>query len=102
MELHSIDATKHIETTSNGAVKGVVLPCDADSSLFLIEDSETLGAAQVEADGSFCMDGVGEGTYVLLIMPNTSYCYKEVLAVQITQNGTTDLGFITLQRSNQP
>jgi|SRR3954449_11834025 hypothetical protein len=81
---------------ANGGIKGKIIPADGASQVWAISSSDTLKAAI--SQGTFQISNVKQGTYKIYI--DAIDPYKDVVkeGVQITENGTVDLGEIQLTK----
>src|SRR5881628_2024207 len=81
---------------ANGSIKGKIIPADGASQVWEISSSDTLKAAI--SQGTFQISNVKQGTYKIYI--DAIDPYKDVVkeGVQITENGTVDLGEIQLTK----
>lgn len=78
-----------------GAIKGIVLPVDATATVRAIANGDTL-STMAAADGKFMFKGIVEGTYKMLIEPNTAYTGRTIENTFVATGLVTDMGTITL------
>jgi len=81
---------------TNGGIKGIIIPADGASQVWAISSSDTLKAAI--SQGTFQISNAKQGTYKIYI--DAIEPYKDVVkeGVQVTENGTVDLGEIQLTK----
>lgn len=100
MEINTISlgaiALKNETARQYGVVKGTITNHGAPTTIFVIQGTDTVGAAVAEPDGNFCVDGISTGTYQVLAMPDIAYHGKEIARVDVREGQSTDLGEIHL------
>jgi hypothetical protein len=83
--------------TTNGQIKGYVLPLYSQSIVYAINGADTLAAIPAETDGFFWIKGMPEGTYQVVISPGILSLQAYTIAnVQISYGMEVNLGTITL------
>lgn len=83
--------------STNGRIKGFVLPGDASPYVKAFNTTDTLLAIP-EANGFFQFSGLSTGTYQLDFIPgNSSYSPQSLYNNVISGSQITDIGVITLQ-----
>ena len=83
-------------TFAGGIIKGKILPADGASQVWAISSSDTLKAAI--SQGIFEISNVKQGTYKIYI--DAIDPYRDVVrdGIQVSENGTVDLGEIQLSK----
>jgi hypothetical protein len=83
-------------TFAGGSIKGKVIPADGARQVWAISSTDTLKAAI--SQGAFEIANVKQGTYKIYI--DAIDPYKDIVrdGVQVTQDGTVDLGEIQLTK----
>jgi len=83
--------------TTNGRIKGYVLPLNAMATAYAINGTDTLSAIPNSLDGYFVINGAVAGTYNLLISPGIvglqAYFQSNI---QVTYGTEVNVGTITL------
>jgi hypothetical protein len=81
---------------TGGIIKGKILPADGASQVWAISSSDTLKAAI--SQGIFEISNVKQGTYKIYI--DAIDPYRDVVrdGIQVSENGTVDLGEIQLSK----
>ena len=81
---------------AGGIIKGKILPADGASQVWAISSSDTLKAAI--SQGIFEISNVKQGTYKIYI--DAIDPYRDVVrdGIQVSENGTVDLGEIQLSK----
>lgn len=83
------------EATS-GAIKGIVLPVDANATVQATNGTDIFTAIPDAATGAFLIRGVPAGTWSVLIDGNNGYIDQTVPGVSVTIGQVTDIGSKTL------
>lgn len=83
-------------TLADGSIKGKVIPADGASQVWAMSSSDTLKAAI--SQGTFEITNVKQGTYKVYI--DAIDPYKDIVkeGVQVSEDGTVDLGEIQLTK----
>lgn len=83
--------------TTNGSVKGYILPLTSLAVVYAIDGTDTLAAIPNSADGFFKISGMASGTYTLMVKPGIAglAVYSQT-GVSVTYGTVLDLGTITL------
>jgi len=83
--------------TTNGSIKGYVLPLTSMSIVYAIDGTDTMAAIPNSADGFFEIRGMASGTYKIMIQPCIAglSVYSQT-GVNVSYGMITDLGTITL------
>ena len=83
-------------TLAGGSIKGKVIPADGASQVWAMSSSDTLKAAI--SQGTFEITNVKQGVYKVYI--DAIDPYKDIVkeGVQVTEDGTVDLGEIQLTK----
>ncbi len=83
--------------TTNGRIKGYVLPLNAVATVYAINGTDTLSAIPNAADGFFAISGAVAGTYTLWVNPGILglQAYTQT-NIQVTYGTEINLGTITL------
>lgn len=84
-------------TTTNGRIKGYILPLNAMATVYAINGTDTLSAIPNSTDGYFVISGVTAGTYSLWINPGIVGLQAYTQAnVQVNYSAEVNVGTITL------
>lgn len=83
------------EATS-GAIKGVVLPLDANAMVQATNGIGIISAIPDQVTGAFLIRGVPPGTWSILIDANNLYTDKTINNIIVTTGEVADIGSITL------
>lgn len=83
--------------TTNGSVKGYILPLTSLAVVYAINGTDTLAAIPNSIDGFFKISGMASGTYTIMVQPGISglAVYSQT-GVSVTYGTVLDLGTITL------
>lgn len=83
--------------STNGRIKGYVLPLNAEATVYAINGNDTLSAIPDAVDGFFVINGLAEGSYTLWIDPGIIglQAYTQV-NVQVSYSTEVNVGTITL------
>lgn len=86
---------------STGAMKGLVMPLEAKSTVKAIAGTDTLATIPSD-DGKFMFKGLAPGSYKVVIEPIAGYEPKTIDNREVIVGKVTDLGTITLQQTAPP
>jgi len=83
--------------TTNGSVKGYILPLTSLAVVYAIDGTDTLAAIPSSTDGFFKISGMASGTYTIMVQPGIAglAVYSQT-GVSVTYGTVLDLGTITL------
>lgn len=84
--------------TTNGQIKGYVLPLTAGATVYAASGTDTLSAIPASADGYFKISGIPAGTYKVWVNPaagSTLLPFAKT-GIQVVYGTQVDLGTITL------
>ena len=85
----------------SGTMSGKVLPLDTEALISVYTaDSDTVGTASADpSDGTFFVNAIPEGTYLVGIDDKTATYKNEILSgVEVTAQQNKDVGTITLSK----
>lgn len=83
--------------TTNGSIKGYVLPLTSMATVYAINATDTMTAIPNSADGFFEIRGMASGTYNIMIQPGiTGLSVYSQTGVNVSYGTVTDIGTITL------
>lgn len=85
-----------VEATS-GAVKGNVIPVDANPAIYALDGTDTLGTTLPDAEGFFMLRGLPAGVYTVSFAPVSGYVPKAIEDVGVTAGSATNLGTVTIE-----
>ncbi|SHN42805.1 carboxypeptidase-like regulatory domain-containing protein [Chitinophaga sp. CF418] len=79
-----------------GTISGKVTPLDGASMVWAISGTDTLKTDI--ADGTFSLQGAGEGTYTVIIDAKQPFKNVTISDVRVDEGKVTDLGEIRLEQ----
>lgn len=83
--------------TTNGKIKGYILPLNAMATVYAINGTDTISAIPNAGDGFFAINGAVAGTYTLWVSPGLLGLQAYLQTnVQVTYGTEVNLGTITL------
>ena len=85
-----------IETSTSGAIKGIVTPLEAAPAVFAIVGTDTVATAYTDDAGKFMLRSLPAGSYTVSFDPKTGYIPQQKENVSVTLGNVTDLGSVTI------
>ena len=85
-----------IETSTSGAIKGIVTPLEAAPAVFAIVGTDTVATAYTDDAGKFILRSLPAGSYTVSFDPKTGYIPQQKENVSVTLGNVTDLGSVTI------
>ena len=97
--LQEVGFKHHVDPKINGAIWGRVVPAEASPAMYALVGSDIFGASYADDEGNFIIDGLPEGKYELIFMPEMTYEDKTLKNIDVTNGHTTHLGIVELSMS---
>ena len=87
---------KTVAEALTGAIKGIVLPVDANPAIYAIIGTDTVSTTFPDVTGSFLLSGLNAKIYKITFQPKSGYLSTQKENVSVTIGNVTNIGTVTI------
>ena len=93
---HLKPTVKVLPFSTAGAITGLVAPAGTATTIYAMQEPDTLGSTTAAADGRFTLAVLAPGLYTVAFRPASGFRDTLLAGVSVTSGSTTDVGTVQL------